>query len=708
MQRQLYGIGSLVDREKFGIGSKLKKFVRNIIPNEVSKVATTIAPFIAPFDPATAAVLSSVGSFDQTGRIGSSLKRGALTYAGGQAARYIGGAGFQALPGQAGFTGQSLLSPSAYQGGIMGALKPGTARGLTSPIGTETGLGKFLSGRGTPEASEIAGVDKEVYTVGSKADQAALEQAITGGDLAEAEAIRSSTVYGSDIPGAITKTATPTISVGDRVSSIMKGDDILGNAFELAKSGAKTIFTNKDGSIDKRAVIAAIAGAASYAEARAAAKELGTDITEEEYDEATKTEKLGEYQGYLQDFFKGKKDGGRIPFANGSEDPAPISGDELKKIIEEFMKNQEKEEQLRKKQKDGTNPMEDMGNMGVVTRGLPEEAYEQEDQSISYMDPKAKEKIFESMATMEPGSRMSVIEFMMKAGKMSEDDYNEFINRLQMGVEEEETRITKDMGGSAYTPEQVLKMKRILFQLDDNPDILVMDDEEIVQMYMQLAENEKRAKGGRIGYASGSKDPKFDPSAPIYKGINKSLVKEFIEEGIPLGYRSVEEYYNDFYGRSDEFYKDGGRIGFKNGKTKETRAEWVARNYKIFDREGEYFADKRETPIDLPEDKISYFSEQEEYEKRNKKAVGGIMDLPTGQPRTNRQGVNELDYRQSGGFVPIGIKERADDVPAMLSKNEFVMTADAVRGIGNGSVENGAQKLYNLMKEAEKVGRGVA
>lgn len=89
------------------------------------------------------------------------------------------------------------------------------------------------------------------------------------------------------------------------------------------------------------------------------------------------------------------------------------------------------------------------------------------------------------------------------------------------------------------------------------------------------------------------------------------------------------------------------------------------------------------------------------YGNRMKAAVGGIMDIPVGEPRQNQQGVNELDYRQDGGFVPVGIKEKADDVPAMLSKNEFVMTADAVRGMGNGSIENGAQKMYNLMKSLE-------
>jgi len=80
-------------------------------------------------------------------------------------------------------------------------------------------------------------------------------------------------------------------------------------------------------------------------------------------------------------------------------------------------------------------------------------------------------------------------------------------------------------------------------------------------------------------------------------------------------------------------------------------------------------------------------------------AKGG---MPTGIMRTNKAGVMERDYRDKGGFVPVGIKEKADDVPAMLSKNEFVFTADAVRGAGNGSIEKGAQRMYDTMKKLEK------
>ena len=124
---------------------------------------------------------------------------------------------------------------------------------------------------------------------------------------------------------------------------------------------------------------------------------------------------------------------------------------------------------------------------------------------------------------------------------------------------------------------------------------------------------------------------KFDMSDPMYKGINPKIVKEFIEEGIPLGYETPEDYFEDFYGPIG--LKEGGRIN---------------------------------------------------------KAEGGIMNL----------GGMEMDLR-GGGFVPLGAKEKADDVPARLSKNEFVMTADAVRAAGGGSVDKGADKMYKLMKGLE-------
>ena len=85
--------------------------------------------------------------------------------------------------------------------------------------------------------------------------------------------------------------------------------------------------------------------------------------------------------------------------------------------------------------------------------------------------------------------------------------------------------------------------------------------------------------------------------------------------------------------------------------------------------------------------------------------ASGIMNLPLNE---NPAGVSELDLRETGGFIPpVGVKEKADDIPAMLSNNEFVFTADAVRGMGDGNVNKGAQRMYDMMKKLEKGGRVV-
>ena len=104
----------------------------------------------------------------------------------------------------------------------------------------------------------------------------------------------------------------------------------------------------------------------------------------------------------------------------------------------------------------------------------------------------------------------------------------------------------------------------------------------------------------------------------------------------------------------------------------------------------------------VPESKVKGFDTPAGFNKfdyptggvpvRTPKKQGGLMDL----------GGLEMDFRAEGGFVPIGAKEKADDVPARLSKNEFVMTADAVRGAGKGNIKAGAQKMYNTMKELER------
>jgi hypothetical protein len=97
---------------------------------------------------------------------------------------------------------------------------------------------------------------------------------------------------------------------------------------------------------------------------------------------------------------------------------------------------------------------------------------------------------------------------------------------------------------------------------------------------------------------------------------------------------------------------------------------------------------------------------------RPRVAEGGLMrtNLAMGsKPTAQESGLGglpiEADMRYTGGFMPYGAKEKADDVPARLSKNEFVFTADAVRAAGGGDINMGARRMYNTMKQLESMGR---
>ena len=85
------------------------------------------------------------------------------------------------------------------------------------------------------------------------------------------------------------------------------------------------------------------------------------------------------------------------------------------------------------------------------------------------------------------------------------------------------------------------------------------------------------------------------------------------------------------------------------------------------------------------------------------KQEGGIMETEVAEEMIDMGG-KEKDYRETGGFVDLGRKERADDVPARLSKNEFVFTADAVRNAGGGDIDKGSEVMQNLMDNLEAGG----
>ena len=95
-----------------------------------------------------------------------------------------------------------------------------------------------------------------------------------------------------------------------------------------------------------------------------------------------------------------------------------------------------------------------------------------------------------------------------------------------------------------------------------------------------------------------------------------------------------------------------------------------------------------------PMDQVDYDTIPSPTDKPEGFADGGLMNLRMGGMPA------EMDLRK-GGFVPLGVREKADDVPARLSKNEFVFTAKAVRNAGGGDVRKGAKRMYQIMNQLE-------
>ena len=699
--RQLYNEGGIssvpLRRENFGLGSKFKKFVRKIIPKEVAQVAVKAAPFVAPFNPAVAGAMSGLGSFQQTGRIGSSLGRGALTYGGGQAARYLGGAGFQGNP----FTGGGAFTPSGFMGGF------------SSPLGTETGLGKFLQDRriarqginidkvrgstepgfaglrtptgqpsvisqgpmgdtmwsGQPERwspgvlhsgapqfpnqppPSILAQPRRVPTVRptemlEKAvlpethQRKAIENVIRRGGGADVMPVDTFTKAAKDVAG------TSQEGLGTRIVEKVKSLNPLSEGFDFAKAGdtikdlggkaLNAVFRDKDGNLDKAAIMAALVTVPTFFEARALADEAGlgeNEFTEEMYN-ASKADSKKTYESNLGSFFEGTGYTGNL--AKGG----------------------------RVGFKKGTpNPYAMVGETGETVLDF----YYGGDME-AFLEANKPSKARGGRVNYSGGS-----------------DYKDFLQDKKDGI------IPLDKTFNEW--------------LDDNAP-----DPDYDKIY---------AKGGLIrrNYAFGA-----DPDEFPETGDDITIFELIKEQGIPVG-EQVKDKKIDVGAKSIQLAKvtDKQRQQMQHDMpyltSGATDLQTVYENTKAWDDEGSkgfWGMGKREAePMTKEEFKeemikrgyLNIKNKSIEDFDRLKIKKGGRVKYALGTPPASEGGLGglpiEADMRYTGGFMPYGEKEKGDDVPARLSKNEFVFTADAVRAAGGGSMQKGAQRMYNTMKMLE-------
>ena len=219
-----------------------------------------------------------------------------------------------------------------------------------------------------------------------------------------------------------------------------------------------------------------------------------------------------------------------------------------------------------------------------------------------------------------------------------------------------------------------------------------MPFEQFAKMVMQQGQTQMAANGGRIGYAN---------AGPV---MEQEVVNEDTQEVVSnpdpvaeLNMLAIEVFgkpYNDLDERQQEALMN---FMSKNPEEEVIDTDETMVEDRVMAESGgmmDFMSSANpmaDSYIMEDEDVINMYRPGKE---RTYAAEGGIMDL----------GGMEKDYRNEGGFVPIGAKERADDVPARLSKNEFVFTADAVRNAGGGNIDKGAKVMENLMNNLEQGG----
>jgi hypothetical protein len=224
-----------------------------------------------------------------------------------------------------------------------------------------------------------------------------------------------------------------------------------------------------------------------------------------------------------------------------------------------------------------------------------------------------------------------------------------------------------------------------------------------------VMQNFYAADGGRAGYANGMMVEEDDEEEFIRTGAGRSFrqPKTFLNMGGGAGQAQAEQMLMMEYVK----YKNkGGDMSFEQFVKAVMQASQQPEGAGMEQPEAVMMA-ANGGPV--PGSEVAGYTTPEGYNKFDYRSggtpvrvgaqEGGIMETEEASEMIDMGGM-EKDFRNEGGFVAMGGKERADDVPARLSKNEFVFTADAVRNAGGGDIDRGAEVMENLMNNLEQGG----
>jgi len=695
MRRQLRASGGITNaRQGYGIGSWVKERIRKIIPNELASVASKAAPFVAMlpgYGPLAAGVMRGVGRFDKRGSVSDALKQGIGTYAGGK----LFDKGMQGLDLR-GTDGSAIKSLKELPGKFMekssNLLKTsGTAKDILKNqliIGGGTALVSLISQGLIDEPEQEAGESINDFMARRKISVSKQLKTYLGNTnkfrgMSEEEldtlVAQNMTEYDKDFvsgsggynqggrvglangSGGISMTNTAAqnraINNAQRAQNqeqLQKGRDTQRATQELDSyfgKGSSTSNPNRQAFITKNFNSMPVQSAAGFNFSGA----ISDPFNVMSYDSKNRAGIINTIaSNYAQE-----RRNQAAPTTSTFNKQASIDAAAAREA-----KAKAYYQALEQKQ------IEAYGR-GVKT--LPElfggDAYKAEAATLGGMNPGA---YMDYLLTGDPQ------DIMYK--------YNQSVDGIQNPNYDPEFASYEDMyGTNPRNPYDIYYQNQLQRQIDQGipeaeriqkgqvlglPGMLPTSGTtpNIYESYEDALARTKRDmglnQGGRVGYNDGS-NPKKE--FLIKKGYG-DMVKGMSVIEIDQLFNSVK---GTFTGQGT--YREPGNMGG-------------------IMRAG-YAIGSPEKQLEAGAPPIMYSGNMDPNAQTGLPSIPGPMQMAEDGP--------EFDMRQQGGFQPLGGQEGKDDVPAMLAKNEFVMTADAVRAAGGGSIQKGAQRMYDTMKKLE-------
>jgi len=750
MPRQLRaqgGITNVTPREGFFLGG-IKKRIRKLIPNEIADIAVKAAPFVAPFQPGIAAAMRGIGRFDQRGSISDALKQGALTFGFGKGVGALGGAQSDSL-----FGGQTFTKEGFKEGPIGRLFQRPLTEGNPNFTGGDANKGKLLGTSSTPATTEkgvgfIKDAAKYIDNLPIIKDLPPLvqQQIIVGGVTGAATYVYEK-FLAEEPPQEEGETYEQYMARRkENVGRKMKG--YFDNYFKFDKDYSSMTDEQKQAFIDR--VNVKDGGRIGY---QTGGVTMGSTLQQ---NIASNRQQAAGIQAMLN----AARAKAGLPTVQAPQQTAPLGISSLPTPTQttgpiksipapqptlpvEPRTDQDLIEGFAKFKKQNPNAMSGTGMaalvQGVLPGGAPitfsgsteSNAFNKYLESLGLSRAnivKPRENIESSLklapsmqqissAMLSGGNTMPGMKgpedqsYQPGIGGESLDKFGNPVDPLLGSMDlpiadfGDVTKFGVQKGSGKFTD---LKRTR---DPSMDPNFMNLSPQE---QDKRFEEHVKSMEAFDKRFGSFADGRTIDPAAgrSSYRDILNVIQNDYPEAFKQLkGDETLAELDNlslklggyDTFDLSktsknprDEFgnlvgMSIGGRVGFSKGSDIKIKLKQIGYEDTLLDTM------TLKELIDLLDSEEGTFTDQGTYREPAKK--GG---MPTGIMKTNKAGVMERDYRDKGGFVPVGIKEKADDVPAMLSKNEFVMTANAVRGAGNGSIEKGAQKMYDTMKRLEK------